>query len=72
MMDAYRWRSVQDELPPDGLVVEVQNNRGARLKRRGRLWFLPDESMYVYYRPEFWRLLPQDTRLAAERMQGSR
>lgn len=25
------------------------------LKRRGKLWFTPDETMYVYYTPTHWR-----------------
>lgn len=29
------------------------------LKRKGRLWFIPDGSMYVYYEPKFWRTLPR-------------
>lgn len=49
------WRSAADDPPPEGVVVQVQNNDGALLKRSGRLWFLPDGSMYVYYSPEFWR-----------------
>jgi hypothetical protein len=27
------------------------------LKRRGNLWWLPDDSMYVYFTPTHWRLL---------------
>ena len=49
------WIAVADELPPDGEVVQVKNNGGTTLKRSGRLWFLPDGSMYVYYTPEWWR-----------------
>ena len=52
------WISTAVELPPDGQVVQVQNNGGAQLKRQGRLWFFPDGSMYVYYTPEWWRPLP--------------
>lgn len=28
------------------------------LKRMGNLWFVPDGSMYVYYRPTHWRQTP--------------
>lgn len=49
------WCSVRNELPPEGVVVQVQNNDGALLKRQGRLWFFPDGSMYVYYDVKFWR-----------------
>ncbi len=55
MTNVAAWRSVADDPPPEGEVVEVQNNGGAHLKRVGRLWFFPDASMYVYYTPEFWR-----------------
>lgn len=54
----YTWRSTITDPPPAGVVVEVANNGGARLKRggdNGRLWFLADDSMYVYYTPEWWR-----------------
>lgn len=46
---------------PNGVVVEtkIDDWRGVRnegrLKRSGRLWFLPDGSMYVYYTPTHWR-----------------
>lgn len=51
------WRSVANEPPPEGLVVQVMNNGGAHLVRDGGLWFFPDRSMYVYYTPKFWRLV---------------
>ena len=56
-----RWIKVTDKLPPENLVVEtkIDDEHGVRnltkLKRRGRLWFFPDESMYVYYAPTHWR-----------------
>lgn len=46
---------------PEGVVVEtkIDDEHGARnhqrLKRQGRLWWHPDGSMYVYYRPTHWR-----------------
>ena len=48
-------------LPPEGIVVEtkIDDSDGvrnvSRLKREGRLWFLPDGSMYVYYTPTHWK-----------------
>lgn len=49
---------------PEGVEVETRiydEEYGERnvqpLKRRGRLWFFPDESMYVYYQPTHWRPL---------------
>lgn len=56
------WRSTVTGQPSDGLIVEtkIDDDKGcrneARLKRRGRLWFFPDDSMYVYYTPTHWRL----------------
>ena len=51
---------------PEGQVVEtkIDDEHGARnvrlLQRRGRLWFFPDQSMYVYYRPTHWRHEPKE------------
>ena len=58
------WISVKDELPEDGIEVmsKIDNSDGCRneqtLTRRGILWFFPDMSMYVYYRPTHWMPLP--------------
>ena len=55
------WIKTSDELPPENIVVEtkIDDGHGIRnqttLKRRGRLWFFPDDSMYVYYAPTHWR-----------------
>ncbi|MBH2008348.1 MAG: hypothetical protein I8H71_01475 [Xanthomonadaceae bacterium] len=57
----FDWIKVADQLPPDGAEVEtkIDDEGGVRneqsLKRRGSLWFFPDMSMYVYYRPTHWR-----------------
>lgn len=57
------WNLTLVSLPPEGLIVETKiddehgcRNKG-RLYRRGKLWFLPDGSMYVYYTPTHWRPL---------------
>lgn len=45
------------ETAPEGIVVKtkIHDENGSRneqnLKRSGNLWFIPDGSMYVYYRP---------------------
>jgi hypothetical protein len=45
---------------PEGVVVltKIHDENGERnvafLKRVGNLWFFPDGSMYVYYRPTHW------------------
>lgn len=51
------WNRPEDVLPPEGLVVDAIAPSGNQqpLRRKGRLWFLPDGSMYVYYTPQFWR-----------------
>lgn len=49
------------ETAPEGRVVEVKidDEKGVRnvqpLIRKGRLWFLADMSMYVYFTPTHWR-----------------
>lgn len=48
-------------LPPEGQIVftVIDDGRGRRneqcLKRRGGLYYHPDDSMYVYYAPTHWR-----------------
>lgn len=55
------WKKISEQLPPEETVVEtkIDDGNGCRnvqkLKRRGRLWFFPDDSMYVYYTPTHWR-----------------
>ena len=55
------WTRVEHTLPYEGEVVEtkIDDANGCRnaqmLKRLGRLWFLQDGSMYVYYEPTHWR-----------------
>ncbi len=59
-MKTRQWISIARELPPEGETVwtKIDDEKGCRneamLKRRGNLWFFPDESMYVYYRPTHW------------------
>ncbi len=42
---------------PEGVVVETRVNDGevTKLKRRKRLWFVPDGTMYVYFTPTHYR-----------------
>lgn len=53
------WRAIK--LAPAGEVVEtkIDDEDGERnvqlMRREGNLWFVPDSSMYVYYRPTHWR-----------------
>lgn len=56
------WIRVDHQLPAEGVVVDtkIDDSHGLRneqqLKRKGRLWFFTDGSMYVYYTPTHWRL----------------
>lgn len=55
------WNECTRHLPENGIEVEtkIDDEYGVRnvqtLKRQGNLWFYPDMSMYVYYRPTHWR-----------------
>lgn len=55
------WWKTSELLPPQGEVVftKIADEQGERneqlLKLSGRLWFVPDGSMYVYYKPTHWR-----------------
>jgi len=52
------WQRI--ETAPEGVEVhtKIHDHYGSRnectLKRSGRLWFVPDGSMYVYYQPTHW------------------
>lgn len=56
-----RWINCKDELPESGRLVDtkVDDRNGLRneqrLIRQGNLWFFPDMSMYVYYKPTHWK-----------------
>lgn len=55
------WRTV-DTAPEDfPVMTKIHDEAGERnvatLVRRGRLWWLPDGSMYVYYTPTHWKPL---------------
>lgn len=56
------WNAV--DTAPENIVLEtkIHDDKGlrneTRLIRRGRLWYLPDCSMYVYYTPTHWRYPP--------------
>ncbi len=59
------WIKCSDRLPLRGEVVATKiddadgcRNEGTLKRGSGRLWFLSDNSMYVYYTPTHWRPLP--------------
>lgn len=53
------WETI--DTAPDREVVEtkIDDKDGERnvqkMKKRDNLWWFPDDSMYVYYRPTHWR-----------------
>ena len=55
------WVYCGQSLPAEGVVVDtkIDDEKGLRneqaLYRQGRLWFVPDGSMYVYYEPTHWK-----------------
>jgi hypothetical protein len=51
------WTRTADAVPPEGEVVLAMDSGGHvhRLKRQGRLWFVEDGAMYVYFVPTYWR-----------------
>lgn len=59
MKEEANWTPTSKQLPPEGQVVQAMDSGGQvhRLKRMGRLWFVEDGSMYVYFTPGFWRPL---------------
>lgn len=62
-MEKNNWIKVSNILPTEGEVVETKIDEGGKvrnegvLRRIGRLWYLPNRSMYVYYTPTHWRPL---------------
>lgn len=52
------WINVNEKLPKEGELVHCLLGRRRviePLKRHGRLWFVADGSMYVYYTPSHWK-----------------
>lgn len=52
------WQPI--DTAPEGVVVRTaiidrEQRNTADLIRKGRLWFFPDMSMYVYYQPTHWK-----------------
>jgi hypothetical protein len=49
-----RWTAPENEV----IWTKIDDSEGerniAKLIRIGNLWFFPDRSMYVYYRPTHW------------------
>jgi hypothetical protein len=60
------WRTIGSA--PEGVLIEtkIDDAEGVRneqrLKRRGRLFWTEDGSMYVYYTPTHWRPVSDNVR----------
>ena len=58
-MSSNQWQTI--DTAPENRVVQtlIADADGVRneqpLIRVGRLWWFPDKSMYVYYRPTHWK-----------------
>lgn len=54
------WKLISEEAPPEKKVIKtkVDDKDGCRneqeLIKDGRLWWMPDHQMYVYYTPTHW------------------
>lgn len=52
------------KFPPEGAEVETADSGGVHqimVYEKGR-WFFQDRSMYVYFVPQSWRLIPEEDR----------
>lgn len=64
------WHQYPKEKPPQdkAVMTMIEDNKGRRnrqsLKLCGRLWWTPNDSMYVYYTPTHWREFTADERAA--------
>jgi len=56
------WKPIEEAPENEEVLTKIDDGRGVRnettLTRRGRLWFFPDLSMYVYYTPTHWMPRP--------------
>lgn len=57
------WQAIDtapDRVPVKTIIRDEKGERNEQtLTRQGNLWFLPDMSMYVYYRPTHWMPITQ-------------
>jgi hypothetical protein len=52
------WQPIETAPAEELVWTKIHDDEGERnvqrLFREGRLWFVPDQSMYVYYTPTHW------------------
>lgn len=62
LKDVGEWMPIASAPERTVVLTKISDADGDRneqeLQRDGRLWFLPDHSMYVYYTPTHWKLRP--------------
>jgi hypothetical protein len=55
MEQKMNWQPIKLAPVDEVVLTKIDDENGERnvqkLKRRGNLWFMPDDSMYVYYVP---------------------
>ncbi|WP_250512653.1 hypothetical protein [Caballeronia sp. INDeC2] len=62
------WQPIETAPEGEDVMTKIDDSFGPRneqsLKRRGHLWWCPDDSMYVYYTPTHWK--PMQTAQSGE------
>lgn len=57
-MAHYDWKDAKTAPENVEVMTKIDDREGVRnvqhLKRRGRLWYTPDDVMYVYYTQTHW------------------
>lgn len=76
-MDNAEWMAIVPAPENQIVMTKIDDGNGCRneapLIRHGNLWYFPDESMYVYYRPTHWRpCTPEEKSLAVKSVEESR
>ncbi|MDP9651674.1 hypothetical protein [Paraburkholderia caledonica] len=61
------WQPISTAPHDVEVMTKIDDAAGVRneqtLKRRGGLWWFPDDSMYVYYMPTHWKpAIERDTK----------
>ncbi|MEX3933332.1 hypothetical protein AB4Y32_16265 [Paraburkholderia phymatum] len=58
------WQPISTAPENVEILTKIDDKDGERneqsLIRKGRLFFFPDESMYVYYTPTHWKPMPTE------------
>lgn len=59
MSESLGWLPIATAPEGQAVMTKIDDAKGCRnkqvLRRRGSLFFFPDGSMYVYYRPTHWK-----------------